>query len=79
VRDRAVNIVGLPISLLLIHKNATFTICHSRTADIAGKVREADIVVGACGRPNFVKGAWLKRGAVVNVGINAVDDASKKK
>eukprot|EP00172_Hildenbrandia_rubra_P000866 Plantae.Rhodophyta-Hildenbrandia_rubra.ctg14922.p1 GENE.Plantae.Rhodophyta-Hildenbrandia_rubra.ctg14922~~Plantae.Rhodophyta-Hildenbrandia_rubra.ctg14922.p1 ORF type:complete len:356 (-),score=53.66 Plantae.Rhodophyta-Hildenbrandia_rubra.ctg14922:385-1452(-) len=74
------NIVGLPVAMLLLHRNATVTICHSRTKDIEAKVKDADIVIAACGIPEFVKGAWIKKGAVViDVGINAVDDASKKK
>jgi methylenetetrahydrofolate dehydrogenase (NADP+)/methenyltetrahydrofolate cyclohydrolase/formyltetrahydrofolate synthetase len=73
------NIVGLPASQLLLQENATVTIAHSRTADIAAVVREADIVVAAIGKANFVKGEWLKPGAVViDVGINSVPDASKK-
>jgi 5,10-methylene-tetrahydrofolate dehydrogenase/methenyl tetrahydrofolate cyclohydrolase len=74
------NIVGLPVSMLLLHRNATVTICHSRTADTETKVRNADIIVAACGIPNYVRGEWLKEGAVViDVGINAVDDPSKKR
>jgi 5,10-methylene-tetrahydrofolate dehydrogenase/methenyl tetrahydrofolate cyclohydrolase len=74
------NIVGLPVSMLLLHRNATVTICHSRTKDTESKIREADIVVAACGIANYVKGEWLKEGAVViDVGINAVDDPSKKR
>lgn len=74
------NIVGLPVAMLLLHRNATVSICHSRTKDTEERVRNADIVVAACGRANFVKGDWLKEGAVViDVGINAVDDATKKR
>lgn len=74
------NIVGLPLAMLLLHRNATVTICHSRTSDTERKVREADIVVAACGIAGFVKPAWLKPGAVVvDVGINAVEDATKKR
>jgi 5,10-methylene-tetrahydrofolate dehydrogenase/methenyl tetrahydrofolate cyclohydrolase len=74
------NIVGLPVAMLLLHRNATVSICHSRTKDTEARVRDADIVVAACGRANFVKGEWLKEGAVVvDVGINAVDDATKKR
>lgn len=74
------NIVGLPVAMLLMHRNATVTICHSRTSDIARHVKEADIVVAACGRANFVKGEWIKTGAVVvDVGVNAVEDKSRKK
>lgn len=74
------NIVGLPVAMLLMHRNATVTICHSRTSDIERHVKEADIVVAACGRANFVKGDWVKTGAViVDVGVNAVEDKSRKK
>lgn len=74
------NIVGLPVAMLLLHRNATVTICHSRTPDTEQRVRNADIVVAACGIPQLVQKEWLKKGAVViDVGINAVDDASKKK
>jgi len=68
-------IVGKPTALLLLHANATVTVCHSRTADLAAHVREADIVVAAVGRPRFVRGDWIKPGAVViDVGINRLDD-----
>lgn len=74
------NIVGLPVAMLLLHRNATVSICHSRTKEIESKVKDADIVVAACGIPEYVKGTWIKKGAVViDVGINAVDDATKKK
>jgi len=72
-------IVGVPVSQLLLRENATVTVCHSRTKDIASIVRGADIVVAAIGKANFVKGEWLKPGAtVIDVGINSVPDASKK-
>jgi methylenetetrahydrofolate dehydrogenase (NADP+)/methenyltetrahydrofolate cyclohydrolase len=58
-------IVGMPMAGLLLARNATVTICHSRTQDLADVVREADIVVAAVGRANFVKGDWIKEGAVV--------------
>lgn len=74
------NIVGLPVGLMLMKANATVTICHSRTKDIADIVRRADIVVAAIGQPEFVKGAWLKPGAIViDVGTNKVDDPSAEK
>lgn len=74
------NIVGMPVAMLLQQRNSTVTICHSRTRDVAERVRGADIVVAACGIASYVKGDWLKPGAVVvDVGINAVDDATKKK
>jgi methylenetetrahydrofolate dehydrogenase (NADP+)/methenyltetrahydrofolate cyclohydrolase len=67
-------IVGKPTALLLLHRHATVTICHSRTADLPDRVRSADIVVAAVGRPEFVRGDWIKPGAaVIDVGINRVD------
>jgi 5,10-methylene-tetrahydrofolate dehydrogenase/methenyl tetrahydrofolate cyclohydrolase/diadenosine tetraphosphate (Ap4A) HIT family hydrolase len=73
------NIVGVPVAALLQRENATVTVCHSRTADIASHVRNADIVVAAIGQPLFLKGEWLKPGAVViDVGINQVKDDTKK-
>ncbi|KAL4151491.1 hypothetical protein PRNP1_008436 [Phytophthora ramorum] len=72
-------IVGLPVSLLCLHRNATVTMCHSRTQNLKTRVLEADIVIAAIGRPRFVQGDWIKRGAtVIDVGINPVEDASKK-
>lgn len=74
------NIVGLPLAMLLLHRNATVTICHSRTKNIEEKVKNAEILIAACGIPEFVKGDWLKDDVViVDVGINAVDDSTKKK
>ena len=74
------NIVGLPVAMLLLHRNATLTICHSRTKDLPGVVREADILIAAVGRPQMVKGDWVKPGAVViDVGVNAVDDPTSEK
>jgi methylenetetrahydrofolate dehydrogenase (NADP+) / methenyltetrahydrofolate cyclohydrolase len=73
------NIVGLPTAFLLIHRNATVTICHSRTRDLPDIVRQADILVAAIGKPHFVKADWLKPGAtVIDVGTNAIPDATKK-
>lgn len=67
------NIVGKPMAQLLLAANATVTIAHSRTADLPAVVREADIVVAAVGRPEMVRGDWLKPGAVViDVGINRI-------
>ncbi|MBP7686749.1 MAG: bifunctional 5,10-methylenetetrahydrofolate dehydrogenase/5,10-methenyltetrahydrofolate cyclohydrolase [Thermoflexales bacterium] len=67
------NIVGLPVSLLLLGRNATVTVCHSRTKDIAGVIRQADILVAAIGKAKFVKGDWIKPGAtVIDVGVNSV-------
>jgi 5,10-methylene-tetrahydrofolate dehydrogenase/methenyl tetrahydrofolate cyclohydrolase len=74
------NIVGLPVAMLLLHRNATLTICHSRTKDLPGVVRQADILIAAVGRAEMVRGDWVKPGAVViDVGINSVDDPSNPK
>lgn len=76
------NIVGKPMASLLLQANATVTICHSRTRNLPGVARQADILVAAVGRPNMVKGDWIKPGAiVVDVGINRVEaniDREKK-
>jgi len=67
-------VVGMPAAFLLIREDATVTVCHRRTQDLAAHVRRADIVVVAAGRPGLVTGAMLKPGAVVvDVGINVVD------
>jgi 5,10-methylene-tetrahydrofolate dehydrogenase/methenyl tetrahydrofolate cyclohydrolase len=74
------NIVGLPVAMLLLHRNATVTICHSRTQDLPAVVREAEILIAAVGRAEMVKGDWIQPGAVViDVGVNAVDDATRKR
>ncbi len=74
------NIVGLPVSMLLLHRNATLTICHSRTRNLPEVTRQADILVAAIGRAEFVRGDWIKPGAaVIDVGVNAVDDPTRKK
>lgn len=69
------NIVGKPQALLMLEKNATVTICHSKTQNLAEEVKRADIVVAAVGRPNFITGDMIKEGAVVvDVGINRLPD-----
>ncbi|MFN2285837.1 MAG: bifunctional methylenetetrahydrofolate dehydrogenase/methenyltetrahydrofolate cyclohydrolase FolD [Anaerolineae bacterium] len=74
------NIVGLPVSMLLLKRNATVTICHSRTVDLPTVTRRADILVVAVGRVEMVKGDWVKPGAVViDVGTHRVDDPSAKR
>lgn len=74
------NIVGMPAALLLVKANATTTICHSRTKDLPGKCREADILIAAIGRPEMIKGDWVKPGAyVIDVGVNRVEDPDSKK
>ena len=89
------NIVGIPVSLLCLNRNATVTICHSRTVDLPSVVKSGDILIAAVGRPEMVnctntryiphtkkikiKKSWVKPGAVViDVGINAVEDKTKK-
>ncbi|RLB52452.1 MAG: bifunctional methylenetetrahydrofolate dehydrogenase/methenyltetrahydrofolate cyclohydrolase, partial [Deltaproteobacteria bacterium] len=68
-------LVGKPIAMMLLEKNATVTIAHSRTADLAEAVGAADVVVAAVGRIGVIKGAWVKEGAVViDVGINRGED-----
>lgn len=74
------NIVGIPIALLLMQRNATVTIAHSKTVDVESVVGRADIVIAAVGKAEMIKGSWIKEGAVViDVGINSVDDASDKR
>ena len=66
--------------MLLIHRNATVTVCHSRTKDLPGVCRRADILVAAVGRAQMVKADWVKPGAyVIDVGSNRVDDPSSEK
>ncbi|HOG58766.1 MAG TPA: bifunctional methylenetetrahydrofolate dehydrogenase/methenyltetrahydrofolate cyclohydrolase FolD [Anaerolineaceae bacterium] len=74
------NIVGMPVALLLVRADATVTICHSKTRDLPAVVRQADVLVAAIGKPEMVRGDWLKPGAVViDVGINRVDDPEAPK
>ncbi|KZN25818.1 bifunctional 5,10-methylene-tetrahydrofolate dehydrogenase/5,10-methylene-tetrahydrofolate cyclohydrolase [Haladaptatus sp. R4] len=77
------NIVGKPLANLLIQKaeggNATVTVCHSRTDDLAAKTREADVVVAACGVPELIDGSMLSEGVtVIDVGVNRVDADNEK-
>jgi methylenetetrahydrofolate dehydrogenase (NADP+)/methenyltetrahydrofolate cyclohydrolase len=68
-------LVGKPIALLLANANATVTMCHSKTRDLAGEVRRADIVVAAIGKPALVQGDWIADGAIVlDVGVNRMPD-----
>ena len=74
------NIVGMPLALLLVKRNATVTICHSRSQDLPGITSQADILLAAVGRPEMVKADWVKPGAVViDVGTNRIDDPSREK
>jgi len=69
------NIVGKPMALLLLEANATVTVCHSRTKDLAAEVSRADIVVAAIGRPQLVRGDWIRDGAyVIDVGMNRLEN-----
>jgi len=71
-------IVGRPLSILLLHRDATVTVCHSKTPDLASVTRQADILIAAMGRPAFVRGEQIRPGAVViDVGINRVDDLER--
>jgi methylenetetrahydrofolate dehydrogenase (NADP+)/methenyltetrahydrofolate cyclohydrolase len=58
-------ILGKPLAMMMLNEHATVTICHSRTQDLPGVVRRADVVVGAVGKPEFIKGDWIKEGAIV--------------
>ena len=70
----------IPLAMLLMQRNATVTIVHSRTVDAPNVVREADIVVAAVGNAEMVTSDWIKPGAIViDVGINAKDDATQKR
>jgi 5,10-methylene-tetrahydrofolate dehydrogenase/methenyl tetrahydrofolate cyclohydrolase len=74
------NIVGMPAALLLVRENATVTICHSRSRDLPGIVRGADVLIAAVGRAEMVRGDWVKPGAtVIDVGINRKDDPGAKR
>jgi methylenetetrahydrofolate dehydrogenase (NADP+)/methenyltetrahydrofolate cyclohydrolase len=73
------DIVGKPMALLLLHENATVTICHSRTPDLPAECRRADILVAAIGRPAFVTREFIKPGAtVIDVGINRITDPDEQ-
>jgi methylenetetrahydrofolate dehydrogenase (NADP+)/methenyltetrahydrofolate cyclohydrolase len=68
------NIVGKPVAIMLLARHATVTICHSKTPDLDKEVGRADIVVAAIGRPQFIQGSWIKKGAVViDVGISRTE------
>jgi methylenetetrahydrofolate dehydrogenase (NADP+)/methenyltetrahydrofolate cyclohydrolase len=72
------DIVGKPMALLLLHANATVTICHSKSRDLPGMIRRADILVAAIGRAGFVQADWIRPGAaVIDVGTNKVTDAAE--
>ncbi|MBI2962925.1 MAG: bifunctional methylenetetrahydrofolate dehydrogenase/methenyltetrahydrofolate cyclohydrolase FolD [Deltaproteobacteria bacterium] len=71
-------LVGKPVAMLLLEEHATVTICHSRTADLAGEIGRADVVVAAIGKAEMIRGAWIRPGSVViDVGINRTDGGLK--
>ncbi len=72
------DIVGKPVAFLLLHENATVTVCHSKTPDLAGVAREADILVAAIGKPALVRREFIRPGAtVIDVGVNRLEDAAQ--
>jgi methylenetetrahydrofolate dehydrogenase (NADP+)/methenyltetrahydrofolate cyclohydrolase/formyltetrahydrofolate synthetase len=73
------NIVGRPMSEMLLRRHATITVTHDRTQNLAEICRTADVIVSACGQPEMIKGDWIKPGAtIIDCGINAIADPSKK-
>jgi methylenetetrahydrofolate dehydrogenase (NADP+) / methenyltetrahydrofolate cyclohydrolase len=69
------DIVGKPVALLLLHRSATVTVCHSRTRDLPAVTRGADVLIAAVGRPEMIRGDWVKPGAtVIDVGVNRTAD-----
>jgi len=71
------NIVGKPIAQLLLAEGATVTICHSKTRDLAEQVGRAEVLIAAVGRPEMIRGDWIRPGAaVIDVGINRLEDGS---
>jgi methylenetetrahydrofolate dehydrogenase (NADP+)/methenyltetrahydrofolate cyclohydrolase len=69
------NIVGKPVAMMCLQQNATVTLCHSKTRDLAAKVAMADVVIAAVGQPEMIKGSWIRKGAVViDVGVNRVGE-----
>ena len=73
-------LVGKPLAMLLLAENCTVTMAHSRTKDLAGICREADILCAAVGRPRMIEGDWIKKGAtVIDVGINRIEEGGKSR
>ena len=69
------NIVGKPVAFMCLQQNATVTLCHSKTRDLAAKVKSADVIIAAVGQPEMIRGEWVKEGAVViDVGVNRVGE-----
>ena len=73
-------IVGLPLSLLFLHNDATISICHSKTTNLKDITKHADILVVACGKPNFIDSSYIKSGVtIIDIGINKIDDETIEK
>ena len=73
------NLVGLPLSMMLLHKGATVTICNINTRDIREHIQHADILISCCGVPHIIKEEWVNKGTVIiDIGINKIEDQSKK-
>ena len=74
------NIVGLPLSLLLLHQEATVTVCHIETKNIKEITRKADILISACGQPEMIKNDWIKENTgVIDIGIILLKIVQKRK
>jgi 5,10-methylene-tetrahydrofolate dehydrogenase/methenyl tetrahydrofolate cyclohydrolase len=74
------NLVGLPLSILLLQREATVTICHKKTINIKNLTKQADMIITCCGVPHLVKEDWIKENTIIiDVGINTIKDSSKKK
>ena len=74
------SIVGMPLSLLLLHREATVSVCHIKTKNIKEITRQADILISACGQAQMIKADWIKDGCVViDVGINTIEDSNAKR
>ena len=74
------NIVGMPLSLLFLHRNATVTICHSKTENLKTVTNTADILVAACGKSEIIKSDYIKEGCIIlDVGINSIPDSTKRR
>ena len=73
------NIVGLPLSLLLLHREATVTICHSKTENLNLITKNADILISACGQPNMIKSNYIKKNVIIiDIGINRIECNNEK-
>jgi methylenetetrahydrofolate dehydrogenase (NADP+)/methenyltetrahydrofolate cyclohydrolase len=69
------NIVGKPVAFMCLQQHATVTLCHSKTRNLPDKIKMADVLIAAVGKPEMIKGDWIKEGAVViDVGVNRLDD-----